>query len=57
MIFEFSAKKVNGIRAYDIARKGGKIILKKAIITVFDIDLELLKDNKLKFNITCSKGT
>lgn len=53
----FSAKKVNGQRAYDIARKGGEIELKQNQITIHDLKLELIENDQIRFKVSCSKGT
>jgi len=53
----FSAKKINGRRAYELARKGKVVKLKKSNITIKNISLKLLDNNKLAFKISCSKGT
>ena len=53
----FSAKKINGKRAYELARKGSTLKLAPKPITIYDIFLELLPENKLSFKISCSKGT
>jgi len=52
----FSAKQVNGKRAYQLAREGKEVKLKKALINVFDLSLEL-KGDEVEFDITSSKGT
>lgn len=53
----FSAKKVNGQRAYDIARKGGEVELKQNKITIHDLKLELIENDQIRFKVSCSKGT
>ena len=53
----FSAKKINGKRAYELARKGSTLKLAPKPITIYDVFLELLPENKLAFKISCSKGT
>lgn len=53
----FSAKKVNGQRAYDIARKGGEIELKQNKVTIHDLELELMGNHQIRFKVSCSKGT
>ena len=53
----FSAKKVKGKRAYEYARKGEKVELKKNKVIIDSITLELLEDNCLSFQVDCSKGT
>lgn len=55
---QYSAKKVNGQKAYDIARAGGRVELKPKIIEVYSI--KLLKEvgpNVFEFEIHCSSGT
>ena len=39
------------------ARKGSTLKLAPKPITIYDIFLELLPENKLAFKISCSKGT
>ena len=53
----FSAKKVKGKKAYDLARAGKEVKLepRKVLISKFNID-HYEKPN-LEFDITCSKGT
>ncbi len=55
---EFSAKKVNGMRAYDIARAGGQVLLKPKEIEIYSIKLlREQKQNTFDFEIHCSSGT
>jgi tRNA pseudouridine55 synthase len=49
----FSALKINGRRAYELARKGEKVELKPR--TVYIHDLKLVGDNQL--HLSCSSGT
>jgi tRNA pseudouridine55 synthase len=57
----YSALKIDGKRAYDLARKGEEVILKKRIIEINSIVLQNYECNEgiTKFSIlvTCSKGT
>ncbi len=53
----FSAKKVNGKRAYLSARKGEELKLKANNITVFELNLELKEADEIHFYIKSSKGT
>ena len=53
----FSAKRVKGKRAYEYARKGEKVELKKNKVIIDSITLELIEDNCLSFQVDCSKGT
>lgn len=54
---KFSAKNVNGVRAYDLARKGIDFELKPKEIEIIDIKILSYQDKKLSLTITCSSGT
>ncbi len=54
----YSAKKINGQKAYDIARQGGVVNLKPKEIEVYSIKLlKEVKENTFEFEIHCSSGT
>lgn len=54
----FSAKKVNGKKAYDLARQGETIELKPKEIEIFDFKLlTQINENSFLFEIKCSSGT
>lgn len=53
----FSAKKVKGKRAYDLARKGEEVILKPNLITIHEFEVIKIEMPKVSFRIVCSKGT
>lgn len=54
----FSALKVEGKRAYDLARKGKEVELLSRDIEIFDLTLlAQTETNKFSFKTTCSKGT
>ncbi len=53
----FSAKKINGKRAYDLARDGKKVEMKKNIITIHDFKIDTAEFPKINFEIKCSRGT
>lgn len=53
----FSAKRINGRRAYDYARNNEPIKLEPNVIEIYELKLELFDQNQLKFEIRCSKGT
>ena len=53
----FSAKKIEGTRAYEFARKGIKKELKENRIEIYKFDAELVSKDEVKFLIRCSKGT
>lgn len=53
----FSAKKVDGKRAYKIARAGKEVELKARKVQVKTFDTKSYNIPDIEFNITCSKGT
>lgn len=53
----YSALKVGGRRAYDLARKGKQVDLQPRKITVHDIELLRYEYPELKLQITCGSGT
>lgn len=53
----FSAKQVNGQRAYDLARAGKEIELKPNTIHIFDLKFDAAKFPEIAFEVSCSKGT
>jgi len=53
----FSAKQVDGKRAYDIARAGKDVVLKANKINVSLFEIETSRFPEIDFKITCSKGT
>ena len=53
----YSAKKVEGVRAYEFARQGEEIELKKALINIYSLTLEEYDLPKIRIRVECSKGT
>ena len=53
----YSAKKVDGKRAYNLARKGIEVELKENDITIIDIELKLVDNDQIIFKVNCGKGT
>lgn len=54
----YSAIKVNGQRAYDLARKGEEVEIPERIVTIYSLELlQELPDNQANFRVGCSKGT
>lgn len=53
----FSAIKVNGKRAYKLARMGKEVEIKAKTINISSIELINYQNNILKLDIKCSKGT
>lgn len=55
----FSACKVDGARAYDLARKGQEVELKPKLLAIDEIELLAcdLEEMEIKIRVVCSKGT
>jgi len=53
----FSAVKVDGKRAYKLARKDKDIAIAPRKVSVFDFDITDYRDQEVYFRIVCSKGT
>ena len=54
----YSALKINGQRAYDLARKGVEFSIPSREVEIFELELEeILPANRAKFRVVCSKGT
>lgn len=55
----FSACKVDGARAYDLARKGQEVELKPKLLAIDEIELLAcdLEKMEIKIRVVCSKGT
>ncbi len=53
----YSAKKVEGLRAYELARAGEQVELRKALINIYSITLEEYDMPHIRIRVECSKGT
>ncbi len=53
----YSAKRVEGVRAYDIARAGESVELRKSLITIYNIEILEFAMPLLRIKVECSKGT
>ena len=54
----YSAISVGGVRAYQLARKGDEVQLKKRAVTVYSYDfVSQVSEDTFVFDITCSGGT
>lgn len=54
----FSAIKINGQRAYDLARKGEDVAIPERKVEIYALELlEELPDCRARFRVACSKGT
>lgn len=53
----FSACKVDGKRAYDLARKGEEVVLKPKVLVIDEIELMDYSFPEITVRVVCSKGT
>jgi len=53
----FSAKKVDGVRAYKLARRGAEVTLKPTPVTILRLELEDFAPPMAELEIVCSAGT
>ena len=53
----FSACKVEGVRAYELARKGSDVELKAKELVIDEIELLEFSPIEIKIRVVCSKGT
>lgn len=53
----YSAVKVDGKRAYNLARKGKEVELKAKPLRIDEIEVLAFEENKLTVRVVCSKGT
>lgn len=53
----FSAVKVDGKRAYDLARKGREVELKPKVLVIDEIELMAFSPTEITIRVVCSKGT
>ncbi len=53
----FSACKVDGKRAYELARKGDEVCLKPKTLVIDEIELLACNLPEIKIRVVCSKGT
>ena len=53
----FSAKLIDGKRAYDLARAGKEVEMKRNLVTIERFEINMERFPEIDFEITCSKGT
>jgi tRNA pseudouridine55 synthase len=53
----FSAVKINGERAYEVARRGGEAEIKSKQVTIREFEITRIELPEIDFRVTCSKGT
>jgi len=54
---EFSACKIDGVRAYDMARKGMEVKLRPKILVIDEIELLDYRQTSITVRVLCGKGT
>lgn len=53
----FSAKKIDGTRAYELARAGEEVAMRKSLITIYEMAIEEYDLPRVRIRVRCSKGT
>ena len=53
----FSAKKIGGVRAYELARRGEEVVLKTKRVTVYEFEILEVQGSVARFRVRSSAGT
>lgn len=53
----YSAKKIDGTRAYELARAGEQVEMRKALVTIYEMELLEYDLPRIRIHVRCSKGT
>ncbi len=53
----YSAKKVEGLRAYEIARAGETVELRQSLINIYEMQIERCELPDMTLRVRCSRGT
>lgn len=53
----YSAKKIEGLRAYEYAREGTEVKMREALINIYETELLECDLPRIKIRVVCSKGT
>ena len=53
----FSAKKIEGARAYELARAGEEVTMRKATVNIYELELLEYDLPRIRIRVRCSKGT
>ena len=53
----YSAKKIDGMRAYELARAGEEVEMRKALVHIYEMQLEEYDLPRIRIRVRCSKGT
>ena len=54
---KYSAKSINGVRAYKLARKNEAFVLSAKVVKIYELKIIDFNDNILTLEITCGSGT
>lgn len=54
---QYSAKRIEGVRAYEMARQGEVVKMRQSLITIYSIKLLEIDMPRITVEVTCSKGT
>ena len=53
----YSAKMIDGKRAYEYARRGDEVQMRRALVRIYEMRIEEFEPPRLAIRIRCSKGT
>lgn len=53
----YSAKKIEGLRAYELARAGEEVEMRRSLITIHEMEVLHCDLPRLRIRVRCSKGT
>ena len=53
----YSAKKIDGMRAYELARAGEEVEMRKALVHIYEMELLEYDLPRIRIRVRCSKGT
>lgn len=53
----YSAKKIEGTRAYELARAGEEVAVRQALINIYEMEILACDLPQLRIRVRCSKGT
>lgn len=53
----YSAKKIEGTRAYELARAGEEVEMKRAAVNIYELELVEYALPRIRIRVRCSKGT
>lgn len=53
----YSAKSIDGKRAYEYARRGQEVEMRKAVVIIYEAELLEFAPPRIKVRLRCSKGT